>query len=80
MPVFTQSLKKEMVKVFSLTAVSTLVKMLTGFISVKIISTLIGPAGVALLGQLTNFSTIFLTFSNGGINNGVTKYIAEYSG
>ncbi len=68
-----------MVKVFSLTAVSTLVKMLTGFISVKIISTLIGPAGVALLGQLTNFSTIFLTFSNGGINNGVTKYVAEYS-
>lgn len=71
--------KKDVVKVFSLTAVSTIIKMITGFVSVKIVSTLIGPAGIALLGQLNNFSTIFLTFSTGGINMGITKYVAQYA-
>lgn len=65
---------------FSLNAVATLVKMLTGFISVKIVAVLIGPAGIALLGQLNNFSSIFLTISTGGISSGVTKYIAENDG
>ena len=65
-------------KVFSFTAISTLVKFLTGFISVKVVATLIGPAGIALLGQLNNFSSIIMTIASGGINNGVTKYIAEY--
>jgi PST family polysaccharide transporter len=70
-------LAKDIVKVFSLNAGATLVRMLTGFVSVKIVAVLIGPAGIALLGQLNNFSSIFLTASTGGINNGVTKYIAE---
>ncbi|WP_439882429.1 O-antigen translocase [Pontibacter sp. MBLB2868] len=78
--VISKVLKKDIVKVFSLNAISTLVKMLTGFVSVKVVAVLIGPAGIALLGQLTNFSTIFLTVSTGGINNGVTKYIAENAG
>ena len=42
----------DLVKVTSLNAVATLVRMLTGFISVKVVAVLIGPAGVALLGQL----------------------------
>lgn len=37
-----------------------------------------GPAGVALIGQFTNFVTIVLTVSNGAINTGVVKYTAEY--
>lgn len=72
-------IKKDIVKVLSLTAISTIIRMLTGFISIKVIAALIGPAGLALLGQLNNFSTIFLTISTGGINSGITKYIAEYS-
>ena len=73
-------LKKDIVKVFSLNALSTLIRMLTGFVSVKIVAVLIGPSGIALLGQLNNFSSIFLTASTGGINNGVTKYVAENAG
>jgi len=72
--------KKDIVKVFSLNALSTLIKMLTGFVAVKVVAVLIGPGGMALLGQLTNFSTIFLTLSTAGITTGVTKYVAEYSG
>lgn len=70
-------LNADIVKVFSLTSVSTLVRMLTGFISVKIVSVIIGPSGIALLGQLNSFSTIVMSLATGGINNGVTKYVAE---
>ena len=68
----------DLVKVFSFTALSTLVRMLTGLVSVKVVASIIGPAGVALVGQLNNFATIALSLSTGGINNGITKYIAEY--
>lgn len=72
--------KLDIVKVFSLTSFSTLVKMIAGFISVKIVAVIIGPTGVALLGQLGNFSTIIMTIASGGIATGVTKYIAQYKG
>lgn len=69
----------DLVKVTSLNAAATLVRMLTGFISVKVVAVLIGPAGVALLGQLTNFTTILLNISTGGIGPGMTRYVAQYS-
>lgn len=69
--------KADIVKVFSFTAISTLVKMLTGFITIKVVAVIIGPAGIALLGQLNNFSSIIMTVASGGINNGITKYVAE---
>ena len=70
--------KADIVKVFSFTSLSTLIKMLTGFVTVKVVAVIIGPTGIALLGQLNNFSSIILTFASGGINNGITKYVAEY--
>lgn len=73
-----KAVKADIVKVFSLNAISTLVRMLTGLISVKIVASIIGPGGVALLGQLNNFSSILLGVANGGINSGITKYVAEY--
>lgn len=68
----------DIVKVFSLNAMATLVRMLSGMISVKVVAVIIGPAGIALLGQLSNFNSILLTLANGGINSGITKYVAEY--
>lgn len=73
-----KSRKQDIVRVFSLTAMSTLVKMCTGLISVKVVALIIGPAGIALLGQLNNFSAIIMSFAGGGINNGITKYVAEF--
>lgn len=75
---FTRFVKADIVKVFSLTSISTLVKMCTGLVSVKVVASIIGPAGVALVGQLNNFATIMMSFASGGINNGITKYVAEY--
>ncbi len=71
-------LKKDLVKVFSLTGVSTVVKLLTGIIRTKVVALLLGPAGVALIGQMNDVVMMFSTISNGGITNGVTKYIAEF--
>ena len=70
-------IKIDLVKVFSLTAISTLVKMLTAFVSIKIIAIILGPSGVALIGQLNNFTSIIMALASVGINQGVTKYISE---
>lgn len=69
----------EVIKVFSSTALSTLIRMLTGFISVKVVSEIVGPSGLAMLGQLNNFVTIMLMLASGGINNGITKYVSEFN-
>jgi O-antigen/teichoic acid export membrane protein len=66
-----------------LNAIAVFIKMLTGFVSIKAVAYLLGPLGpmgIAMLGQLNNFTNILLAVSNGGINNGITRYVAEYSG
>lgn len=72
-------LRTDLVKVSFLNAIATVIKMLTGFVSVKVVAAIIGPVGVALLGQLNNFVQILLSISNGGINAGMTKYTAEHA-
>ena len=74
-----QILKSDLVKVSFLNAIATIIRMLTGLVSVKVVASIIGPSGIALLGQLNNFSTILLGISNGGINAGMTKYLSEHS-
>lgn len=70
-------IKSDLVKVFSFTGLSTLIKLITGYVTVKFVASIIGPSGIALIGQLQNFSAIFTTFGAGGINNGVVKYVSE---
>lgn len=59
--------------------VSTLVKILTGLLSLKIIALYTGPEGVAILGQFMSLANIFATIAGGGIALGVIKYVAEYA-
>lgn len=72
-------LASDLIKVSFLNGLATVIKMITGLVSVKVVAAIIGPAGIALLGQLNNFSTILLSLSNGGINAGITKYVSENS-
>lgn len=67
----------DFVKVTSLSAVATAIRMIAGFVSVKIVAKIIGPSGIALVGQFTNFITMIGSLSTGAIGQGVTKYIAE---
>lgn len=54
--------------------------MLTGFVLVKVLAVLVGPSGLAILGQLNGFVSIVLVIATLGINNGITKYLAEFGG
>ena len=71
---------QDLVKVSFLNGVSTLVRMLTAFVSVKVVAVRLERVGdMALLGQLNNFSAMMLVISTGGIAAGMTKYVAQYS-
>jgi PST family polysaccharide transporter len=61
-----------------LSAISTIIRIITGFISVKVVSVYIGPSGLALVGQMQNFIGMINNIASAGINSGVVKYIAEY--
>lgn len=76
---FQRFIKADIVKVFSLNAVSTIVHMCTGLVSVKVVASIIGPAGIAILGQLNNLNSMLQGVAAGGIRSGVTKYLAEYN-
>lgn len=67
-----------LLKIFSLTGISVIIKLITSYITVKVLAVLIGPSGIALIGQLQNFTSVFTTLGAGGINNGVVKYVAEH--
>lgn len=59
-------------------AIYTIIRMLSGIVSIKVIAYMIGPAGVAYVGQFQNFLTITNSSSNMGIGQGTIKYLAEH--
>lgn len=59
-------------------AIYTIIRMLSGIVSIKVIAYMIGPAGVAYVGQFQNFLTITNSSSNLGIGQGTIKYLAEH--
>lgn len=67
-----------LIKTSYLSLIATFVRITAGIIINKAIATFIGPAGLAFIGQYQNFSQLAMKFGQGAINNGVTKYTAEY--
>ncbi|WP_208560222.1 O-antigen translocase [Marinilactibacillus kalidii] len=57
---------------------STIIKLLAGIVTTKIMAIYIGPSGIGLLGNFNNIIGIFSTFANGAIGVGTTKYISEF--
>ena len=70
----------KLLKTSIFSAIITFVRIASGFVAGKVIAFFIGPSGVALIGQFSNFISVVLTFSNGAINNGVIKYTAQFNG
>ncbi|MFD1359103.1 O-antigen translocase [Fictibacillus halophilus] len=62
-----------------LTAISTIIRLMSGLVINKIVAIYVGPSGIALLGQFLNIFGIITNLGNGAINTGVTKYVAEYN-
>ncbi len=67
-----------LIKTSVLTGISTVIKLVSAFVINKVIAIYIGPAGLAIVGQLQSFTSLITTFSNGAISSGIVKYTAEY--
>jgi O-antigen/teichoic acid export membrane protein len=67
-----------LIKTSFLSFIATAVKMIAGLVINKTVSLLIGPSGLAVIGQFQSASQIIRILGQGGINAGVTKYTAEY--
>ena len=68
-----------LIKTSLLNAIAVVVRLLTLLGINKILAIYVGPAGYAALGQFQNAVQMITTFASGAINNGVTKYTAEYN-
>jgi len=67
----------KLVKTTLLSGLSTISRLASGFISIKVIAVIIGPSGVALVGQFANFISMITTVASGAINNGIISYTAK---
>ena len=77
MNILKQIGQKELFKVTSLNSVSVILKIVIGFISSKVIAIFIGPSGMALVGNLRNFTASIEGIATLGFTNGIVKYVAE---
>jgi PST family polysaccharide transporter len=68
----------QLIKTSLYSAITTFIRIASGFVANKVVAIFTGPPGVAIIGQFSNFVAITLTLSNGAINTGVVKYTAEY--
>jgi PST family polysaccharide transporter len=63
----------------SLGVVQSAVSVAASFLSVKITSVYLGPAGIGLLGQLQNFMTMSMGIVASGLSTAVVRRTAQYS-
>lgn len=68
----------EKINLLFFSGVSAIVKLLVGFITIKLFAVFIGPEGLALTGNMSNLITLLMTIATLGISSGVVKYIAEF--
>jgi len=61
----------------SLNSLAVFVKMFAGLLSIKMISILLGPTALALLGNFKNTITSARSLATLGIGNGIIKYVAN---
>ncbi len=66
-------------RIASLNGLSVVIKIVVGLASSKIIAVFVGPAGMALVGNLRNFTTSAESLATLGLQNGIVKYVAENS-
>ncbi|WP_141052060.1 O-antigen translocase [Aliarcobacter cryaerophilus] len=67
-----------LIKTSVLTAISTIITVISAFVVNKVVAIYAGPTGLALIGQLKDFVTMLTNISNGAITQGIVKYTAEY--
>lgn len=68
----------KLISTVSWSALATMIRLANGFVSIKVVAVIIGPLGVALIGQFGNLTSIIMTLALGGISSGVIKYTSQY--
>lgn len=79
MKLIKQIFQHPVFKITSLNSVSVMIRIVTGLVSTSVVAKVLGPSGVALLGNLRNFITSLETIAVLGFNNGIVKYVAEHN-
>lgn len=69
-----------LVRTSVLNGIAVAIRLGTGLLLNKILAIYVGPGGYTVIGQFQNVLAMLQTFASGGINTGVTKYTAEYTG
>lgn len=67
-------------KISSLNSFAILLRISFGLVISKILAIYVGPAGMALVGNLRNFQTSLESFVTLGFQNGIIKYTAQFKG
>ena len=77
MDIFKKITQNHLFKVTSLNSLSILVRIITGFISSKAIAYFVGPSGMALMGNLRNFTSTIENIGILGLQNGIVQNCAK---
>jgi polysaccharide transporter, PST family len=56
------------------------VRMICSFVSIKLTAVMLGPAGLAVIAQFSNFVSLFQSMLGQGLMTGVVRLDAEYGG
>lgn len=59
-------------------SLQVIVRVFIGILNIKVIAIFLGPTGMAIVSQFLNALQIGVNIANGGINNGIIKYLAQY--
>lgn len=65
-----------LIKTLFLSVTLTIIKVIAGLISIKIVAVYVGSTGLTLMGQFQNFINMMSGIASAGVNSGVIKYIA----
>ena len=67
-----------MYRVLSFSAVALAVKFLVGFVLTKLFALFLGPSGLALLGNLKNFTQLVHSYGTLGMQSGIIRFASEW--
>lgn len=70
---------KRLFSVSAFTALLTLIRMIAGFVVVKVVAIYTGPSGVAMLGQVQSLVTSLNGIVTAPAGNGLVRFTAQYS-
>lgn len=74
---FNKIIQNQLFKVTSLSSFSILVRLITGFLSSKVIAYFVGPSGMALMGNLRSFTSLLDSIGTLGVQSGVLQKVAK---